>query len=162
MFEIGVALLLTLAALLFVGLTVWAEGAGRINIADAWARPAAGGGRMAAAYMTISNIGETGDVLKSARTARAQSVELRQTTTTSDGGRRLRKVDGGLPIEAGGSLVLQPGGSQLMLVGLKDALEADEKLMLTLEFQRAGAVDVLVPVSATAPEQPDPRAGRPR
>jgi hypothetical protein len=35
--EIGIALLLTLAALIFVGLTVWAAETGRISVADAWA-----------------------------------------------------------------------------------------------------------------------------
>ena len=40
--EIGVALLLTLAALIFVGLTVWAAETGRISVADAWAAPAGG------------------------------------------------------------------------------------------------------------------------
>jgi hypothetical protein len=33
--EIGIALLLTLAALIFVGLTVWAAETGRISVADA-------------------------------------------------------------------------------------------------------------------------------
>ena len=42
LFEIGVALLLTLAALIFVGLTVWAAETGRISVADAWARPTVG------------------------------------------------------------------------------------------------------------------------
>ncbi len=151
MFEIGIALLLTLAALLFVGLTVWAEETGRINIADAWARPTIGEGRMSAAYMTISNTSDTDDVLKSARTPKAKSVELHQTTMTSDGVMQMRKVEGGLPIEAGASLVLAPGGSHLMLVGLEDALKAGEELMLTLEFAHAGSVDVVVPIRATAP-----------
>jgi len=35
-----------------------------------------------------------------------------------------------------------------MLLGLGDALNAGEQLLLTLEFDRAGPVDVLVPVSA--------------
>ena len=68
--EIGVALLLTLAALLFVGLTVWAAEIGEIDVADAWARPTVGPSRVSAAYMTIANKGATDDVLKSARTPR--------------------------------------------------------------------------------------------
>jgi copper(I)-binding protein len=151
MFEIGIALLLTLAALLFVGLTVWAEETGRINIADAWARPTIGDGKMTAAYMTIFNGSDTDDVLKSARTLKAKSVELHQTTMTPDGVMRMRKVEGGLPIDAGASVALAPGGSHFMLVGLEDALKAGEKLMLTLEFARAGSVDVAVPIRATAP-----------
>lgn len=150
--EIGVALLLTLAALLFVGLTVWAAEMARIEVADAWARPTVGQGRTSAAYMTIANKGDAGDLLKSARSLKAQSVELHQTVMTDDGVMQMRKVEGAVPIEAGASLVLKPGGTHLMLLGLQDALTAGEELILTLEFANAGAVDVVVPVSATAPE----------
>jgi periplasmic copper chaperone A len=150
--EIGVALLLTLAAILFVGLTVWAAEMAQIDVADAWARPTVGSGRMSAAYMTIANNGTTDDQLKSARTPKAKSVELHQTTMTANGVMQMRPVEGGLPVEAGSSLVLRPGGAHFMLVGLEDALEAGQDLVLTLEFAKAGLIDVVVPVSATAPE----------
>lgn len=149
--EIGVALLLTLAAILFVGLTVWAAELTRIEVANAWARPTGDEGNVSAAYMTIANKGKSDDLLKSARTARAKSVELQQATMTADGVMKMRKIEHGLPVEAGASLVLKPGGTQLMLVGLEDALEAGEQLVLTLEFAKAGVMDVVVPVSATAP-----------
>ena len=149
--EIGVALLLTLAAILFVGLTVWAAELTRIEVANVWARPTGDEGNVSAAYMTIANKGKSDDLLKSARTARAKSVELQQATMTADGVMKMRKIEHGLPVEAGASLVLKPGGTQLMLVGLEDALEAGEQLVLTLEFAKAGVMDVVVPVSATAP-----------
>jgi len=149
--EIGVALLLTLAAILFVGLTVWAAEIARIEVARAWARPTVGQGRISAAYMTIANKGDAGDMLKSARTPKAKAVELHQTTMTAAGVMQMRKVEDGLPVEAGASLVLEPGGAHFMLLGLEDALNAGEELILTLEFANAGAVDVVVPVSASAP-----------
>ena len=58
--------------------------------------------------MTIANQGDTADVLKSARTQKAKSVEMHQATMTADGVVQMRKVEGGLPIEAGDSLVLNP------------------------------------------------------
>ena len=39
-----------------------------------------------------------------------------------------------------------------MLLGLEDALEAGQNLILTLEFANAGVIDVVVPVSANAPK----------
>ena len=152
LFEIGVALLLTLAAVIFVGLTVWAAETGRISVADAWARPTIGQSGTTAAYMTIANQGNTADVLKRVRSKKVKSIEMHQATVTADGVVQMRKVEGGLPIDAGGSLVLAPGGTHLMLVGLEDALNAGEQLLLTLEFDRAGPVDVLVPVSAAGPK----------
>lgn len=154
--EIGVALLLTLAAILFVGLTVWAAELACIDVAGAWARPTVGQGRITAAYMTIANKGDAGDRLKSARTPKAKAVELHQTTMTADGVMQMRQVEDGLPIEAGASLVLEPGGAHFMLLGLEDALRAGEELVVTLEFANAGAVDVAVPVSANAPVEAHP------
>src|SRR4029079_12615615 len=78
--EIGVALLLTLAALLFVGLTVWAAELTRIEVAGAWARPTGDDGNLGTADMTIANKGKAADLPKSARTSRAKSVELQQAT----------------------------------------------------------------------------------
>jgi copper(I)-binding protein len=150
--EIGVALLLTLAAILFVGITVWAAETGKIEVAGAWARPTIGESRVSAAYMTIANKGAGADLLKSARTPKAKSVELHQTSMTAAGVMQMRKVEDGLPVEAGGELALAPGGTHFMLLGLEDALEAGEELVLTLEFAKAGWVDVVVPVSATAPD----------
>jgi periplasmic copper chaperone A len=72
---------------------------------------------------------------------------------TDDGVMQMRKVENGLPVEAGASVVLGAGGAHLMLLGLEDALEAGEQLVLTLEFANAGAVDVVVPVSITAPSK---------
>jgi copper(I)-binding protein len=152
LFEIGVALLLTLAAVIFVGLTVWAAETGRISVADAWARPTIGQSGTTAAYMTIANQGNTADVLKRVRSKKVKSIEMHQATVTADGVVQMRKVEGGLPIDAGASLVFEPGGTHLMLVGLEDALNAGEQLLLTLEFDRAGPVDVLVPVSAAGPK----------
>jgi hypothetical protein len=68
---------------------------------------------------------------------------------------QMRKIEGAVPIEAGASLVLKPGGTHLMLLGLEDALRAGEELILTLEFVNAGAVDVVVPVRAIAPATTD-------
>lgn len=161
MIEIGVALLLTLAALLFVGLTVWAEEA-RMRVSDAWARPTIGEGRNTAAYMTIANEGAEDDLLKSARAEKAQSVELHQTTMTADGVMQMRKVEDGLPVPAGATLALKPGGAHLMVFGLAEGLAAGEQLKLTLEFARAGAVEVVVPVSAPAmSSEADPHAHDP-
>ena len=103
-----------------------------------------------AAYMTIANQGHEADVLKRVHSRKAKSVEMAQATMTADGVMQMRKVEDGLPIEAA-SLVFEPGGTHLILLGLNDALDAGEQLLLTLEFDRAGPVDVLVPVSGAGP-----------
>ena len=153
--EIGVALVLTLAALLFVVWKVWAAEPGGVGVTDAWVRPTIGEGRTTAAYMTITNEGTGDDVLQSARSPKAKAVELHQTTMTADGVMQMREVKDGLPIAAGGTLKLAPGGIHLMVMGLDEALADGGALPLTLVFAKSGPKDVLVPVSATAPSGAD-------
>jgi len=156
--EIGVALVLTVAALLFVVWTVWAAEAGGIGVADAWVRPTIGDGRTTAAYMTITNDGDDDDVLRSARSSKAKAVELHKTTMTADGVMQMREVKNGLPIKAGGTLTLAPGGVHLMVMGLDEALADGGELPLTLEFAKSGPMEVTVPVRATAPTADAPHA----
>lgn len=150
--EIGVALVLTVAALLFVVLTVWAVESGGVHVADAWARPTIGKGSATAGYMTIMNMSDKDDVLSAARSAKAESVEIHKTSMTADGVMQMREVEGGLPIAAGGTVELAPGGTHLMIMGLDEALEAGGELPVTLEFSKAGPLDILMPVRATAPD----------
>jgi len=153
--EIGVALVLTIAALLFVVWTVWAAESGGISVTDAWVRPPIGEGRTTAAYMTIINNGDADDVLQSARSPKAKAVELHKTTMTADGVMQMRQVKDGLPIAAGDTLKLLPGGIHLMVMGLDDALAAGGEVPLTLEFAKSGPMAVMVPVRATAPSGDD-------
>ena len=99
--------------------------------------------------MNIVNQGEA-DRLNSARSELVEAIEVHQTTMSADGVMQMRKVEGGLPVPAQGTLALAPGGTHFMLVGLKEPLEAGGEMPLTLEFERAGAIDVRVPVRAAA------------
>ena len=87
--------------------------------------------------MTIANRGKPRR-FSNRRAQKAKSIEMHQATMTADGVMQMRKVKGGLPIDPGASLVFEPGGTHLMLLGLEDALNAGEQLLLTLEFDRAG------------------------
>ena len=149
--EIAVALTLTVAALLFAALTVWAAEASGVAVTDAWARPTLGQGRTTAAYMTIVNKGDEDDVFVAARSAKAKSVELHQTSMTADGVMQMREADGGFPVAADATLKLAPGGMHLMIMGLDEALADGGELKLTLEFANTGPVEIVVPVRTNAP-----------
>jgi copper(I)-binding protein len=153
--EIGIAVVLTLAALIFVALTVWAADRLGLRVADTWARPTAGESRTTAAYMTIANDGEADDVLRAVRSPKVKAIEVHQTTMTPDGVMQMRKVEDGLPIPAGAALELAPGGAHLMLIGLEEPLKAGDQVTLTLEFEKAAPIEVAVPVKAEAPDMPE-------
>jgi len=147
--ELGVAVALTMAALLFVGWAVLAAEPG-ISVSDAWVRPTIGEGRTTAAYMTITNKGDAEEVLQAARSPKAKMVELHQTKMTNAGVMQMRPVEGGLPVAAGGTLELSRGGNHLMVMGLDEALAEGGELPLTLEFSNTGPVEITVPVRNSA------------
>jgi copper(I)-binding protein len=148
--EIGAAVALTMTALLFVVWAAWAAEAGGIRVTGAWARPTIGQGKTTAAYMSITNAGETDDALVSVRSPKAETVELHQTKMDEGGLMRMRPVEGGVPIAAGGKVELAPGGYHIMVRGLGEDLAEGGDLPLTLEFTKARPVKIVIPVRASA------------
>lgn len=101
----------------------------------------------AGAYLTLENRGKEGDRLVSASTPVAKSVEIH--TMAMDGNvMRMREVDA-IELKPAAKVVMNPGeGYHLMLMGLQRTLKAGERFPLTLQFEKAGKVEVSVPVEA--------------
>lgn len=111
-----------------------------LQVTDAWSRPTVAVVKVGVAYMRIRNAGADDDVLLSVSSPRAASVEIHQ-TTMNDGVMQMRPLDD-VPIPAGKTVVLEPGATHLMLMGLKSPLQIGERVPLQLVFLRAGPVDV--------------------
>jgi periplasmic copper chaperone A len=148
--EICVAVVLTMVALLFVAWTAWAAEAGAVSVTEAWARPTIGEGRNTAAYMTITNSGDSDVVLKAVKSPSAKNVELHETKMSEDGVMQMRPLAEGLMIAAGSAATLKPGGMHVMVMGLDATLDEGGELPLTLEFDEAGSMDLVVPVKKAA------------
>jgi hypothetical protein len=130
---------------------------GDIVVADPWARAAPLAGRPGAAYMALTNTGTVDDRLIAAGADVAGTVELHSHTMT-DGVMRMRRVEGGIPVPAGETVALAPGGLHVMLIDLAQPLAVGDRFPLILTFAESGdvTVDVAVrPIDATGPE---PRA----
>lgn len=67
---------------------------------------------------------------------------------------KMRELADGLEIPAGETVVLAPGGFHIMFMGLKQAFVEGETVAVTLTFEKAGSVEVLLPVEATAADAP--------
>ena len=91
--------------------------------------------------MVIRNDGDDEDRLLSGSTPVARRIDVHLTRLV-DGRREMQPVPGGLSIPAHGSLILEPGASHLMLLGLQTDLVQGETFPLTLRFARAGVVTV--------------------
>ncbi|MBP6513721.1 MAG: copper chaperone PCu(A)C, partial [Steroidobacteraceae bacterium] len=102
------------------------------------------------------NRGRRADRLLSISTPRAESAQVHVTIRELDQV-RMRRVDP-LHVAAGERLVLEPGGTHVMLMGLRSPLLAGEKLPLTLLFETGGEVKVDANVVAASPAAVDPHA----
>jgi periplasmic copper chaperone A len=112
---------------------------------QAWARATPPAATVGGAYLTIRNSGPN-DRLVRVRSPLSESAEIHQ-TSMADGQMQMRQIDA-LDIPANGEIKLEPGGMHLMLIGLKQPLKEGEVIPLTLEFERAGTLQVQAPVAA--------------
>ena len=126
--------------------------AGDLLIAHPWARATLTANQAGAIYLAVINMGTQADTLLSASTSAAEQAMLHETVMDGDVARMVHV--GEIDIPADGSLVLEPGGKHLMLTGLSAPLAEGQTFTLTLQFRRAGAVEVEVHIEGmgAAPE----------
>lgn len=130
--------------------------AGAPSASDAWARATPPGVSVGAAYLTITG-GAADDRLLAASTDRASMVQL-HTVEESGGVAAMRQADG-VAVPAGRRILLAPGGTHIMLMGLDRPLVAGETFPLQLRFEHAGEQVVQVTVRAAGgPDAAGPAA----
>ncbi len=116
---------------------------GQLKIENAYTRATAPGQKAAGGFMKIENKGGA-DQLISASSPVAGEMQLH--TMTMDGNvmrmRELKTID----VPANGSVELKPGGLHLMFIDIKSPLKAGESVPVKLKFQKAGEVEVKMPV----------------
>ncbi|MCQ4347215.1 copper chaperone PCu(A)C [Pseudomonas stutzeri] len=136
---------LSLAALLAAALPSFAEEykVGALTIDQPWSRELPPNAPAGAAYFTLHNQGDA-DRLVAASTPRAGHSEL-HAHLHQDGLMKMVQIPA-VEIPAKGAVAFQPGGNHVMLFGLAQPLKAGERFPLTLEFEKAGKVEVQVEV----------------
>lgn len=116
-----------------------------IIVSKPWARASAGMASAGAAFMAIYNDAKTDDTLIEAKADVSKRVEL-HTHTMVDGVMQMRQVEGGIPIPASGTQMLQPGSYHVMFMGLAAPLKEGTTFPLTLTFKSGTEVTVDVEV----------------
>jgi copper(I)-binding protein len=112
------------------------------------ARATPPGARSGGAYFTVRNGGGVADRLVRVASPVAAAVELH--SMTMDGNMmRMRQV-AGIDIAAGATLTLASGGYHVMLIDLRQPLKIGDKIPLTLNFDKSGAIDIVATVEAAA------------
>ena len=150
---LAVPLLAALAAGVHV-LPALAGGAA-LEVTDAWARPTIPT-RPGAGYFTLTNTGDEPALLIGAEAERAEKVEI-HTTEERNGVINMNRLES-LKVSPGETVVFEPGGHHLMLMGLAEPLAVGEVFPAALIFEDAGEVAVEFTVGAEPPES-EPSGG---
>lgn len=118
---------------------------GDIEISGAFSRASPMVAGSGAGFMTITSKGGA-DALIAFRSESCKTPEL-HTHIHDNGMMRMRQVER-IDIPAAGTTVLEPGGFHLMFIDLVAPLAEGEMVKATLVFEKAGEVEVTLPVKA--------------
>jgi copper(I)-binding protein len=127
--------------------------AGDLVISQAWSRATPGGAKVAGGYLTIENKGTAADRLIGGSVDVAARVEVHE-MAMNNGVMTMRQLDSGLAIEPGKTVKLAPGGYHLMMQDLKGSLKQGDKLPVTLQFEKAGKVQVTFAIQGVGAQAP--------
>ncbi|MBW4961147.1 copper chaperone PCu(A)C [Sulfitobacter sp. CW3] len=120
---------------------------------DAYARSSTAASTSGAAFMVLMNHSGSDDRLIGASSDVAKKVELHQHAEDANGVMRMGEIEGGVPIGNDEAHTFKRGGDHLMFMGLNRPLVQGEMIKVTLEFEKAGEVEIEITVDQD--RQPD-------
>jgi copper(I)-binding protein len=137
----------TVLALVFGGMSLVAvagTAADAVQVTDPYVRAVPPGQPNSAAFMQLTNQSDTDHTLVAAESPVAQTVEL-HTHVMEEGMMKMRRIEK-IDLPAGQQVGLQPGGLHIMLIGLKQDLQPDAQVALTLVFEDGSKSEIQAPV----------------
>jgi len=122
---------------------------GGLHIDHPVIRVASSQSKTGAGFMTIMNHGKKPDRLMAVETTAANRADLHGTVAVGTV-MQMRSQAGGVPVPAGATVKLAPGGLHVMFIGLKAPVPPGTSITARLLFEKAGAVDVQFKAEAAA------------
>jgi copper(I)-binding protein len=133
--------------------------AGAIRIDKVWTREIPGGAKVAAGFMTITNTGKEPDTLIGGSIAFAGKFEVHE--MRMDGGlMKMRRLEPGLAIKPGETVVLKPGSFHAMFLDVTQGPKRGVPVKGTLVFEKAGRVEVEYTVAPIGAREPGAGPGK--
>ena len=124
---------------------------GPISVEHPWSRPTPPNAKTGVVYLGLAS--KSADRLLGGASPMAERVELHRHDMEGNIA-RMRQVDA-VEVKAGTTVTLQPGGLHIMLIGLKEPLRAGTRFPMTLHFENAGEVRIVVSVETARPSSTD-------
>lgn len=112
-----------------------------IKVTDAWVREVPPASTVTAVYLKIENKGGKADKLTGVSSDIAGKAQI-HTTSVDEKGIAKMEMQKELEIPAGETVVLEPGGTHIMLIDLKEPVMGKDEIELDLIFENAGVVEV--------------------
>ncbi len=134
------------AAVSVASVMVHAEGDG-VVAGEGWVRAVPPGSRVSAAYVELENRGSGADRLLAASSPIAGVVELHN--VSREGGVMSMYPVESIPLPAGETTSLKPGGYHIMLIDLKRQPQPGERVAVELALEHGGTLALDLPVAAT-------------
>ncbi|KAB2713358.1 DUF1775 domain-containing protein [Brucella intermedia] len=131
---------------------------GELEITAPSVRAMVPGAKVAGGFLTIANDGKEADKLVSVTTKDVKRVEIHEMSMQNDV-MKMRQLEGGLEIPAGGKVELKSGGYHLMFIQPEKPYKEDETVSVTLEFEKAGKVTIDFPVTAKSGQKDEDHSG---
>lgn len=110
-----------------------------IQVTDAVCRPTPNGRRATGCYLTLKASGA--DRLMTVASPLAGRVEIHESRIESNM-MMMRELKEGVPLPAGRTVALKPGGDHIMLLAVKTPIADGQTVPLTLTFATAAPVEV--------------------
>ena len=131
---------------------------GSLEIKHPWSLKAPVVAPVLGGYLTIVNTGTTDDRLLGGSSPVTERFEI-HVSSVVDGVARMRPVKEGITISAGSTVKLEPGAAHIMFEKPMQRPAEGEKFKATLQFEKAGPVEVEFVVQKGATANSDDHAG---
>jgi len=131
---------------------------GDLEITAAFTRATLPNAPVAGGYFTVTNSGTADDRLVSAASPAAGAVELHEMSMQGDV-MKMTPFPDGIAVKAGETVTLSPSGLHLMFMQLRHPFVEGESVPVTLTFEKAGAVEVQLPVAGIGADAPAGMSG---
>ncbi|MCV3764266.1 DUF1775 domain-containing protein [Rhizobium sp. TRM95796] len=119
---------------------------GSLDITPGFIKATVPGQPVAGGFLSVANRGTEDDRLVAVEgVADIDHVELHTMSMEGDV-MKMRRLPDGIPVPAGQTVELKPGGLHMMLMGPKHPFEKGDIVSMTLVFEKAGKVEFKLPV----------------
>jgi periplasmic copper chaperone A len=118
---------------------------GNLDLSGGYVRAMLPGQPVGGGYVSIHNGGGSDDRLVSVESPTAGKVELHEMTMQGDV-MKMRELKDGIAVPAGATVTLSPNTLHMMFKQVKTPFKKGAVVPVTLSFEKAGAVDLSLPV----------------